>query len=73
MKPSKNLFAAHERIATLNACALENYGFVMLDDVIVSKTNRGYLETKQLGARKYEHALVGYDDVPVRLIIGASL
>jgi len=52
----------------MNACALENYGFVMLDDVIVSKTNRGYLETKQLGARKYEHALVGYDDVPVQLV-----
>jgi len=70
---NKNLCKAHERIATMNACALENYGFVLLDDVIVSKTNRGYLETKRLAPRKYSHTLTAYDNAPLRLITDANL
>jgi hypothetical protein len=70
---AKTLRNAHERIATLNACALENYGYVMTDSVILSKTNRGLLETVQLAPRKFSHTLIGYDNVPARLIVGASL
>jgi len=70
---SKSLYNAHVCVATLNACALENCGFILLDDVIVSKTNRGYLETKRTGPRKYSHILTAYDNAPLRLITNANL
>ena len=56
-----NLCAAHERFATRNACSLDNYGRVVDDDVICSKTNRGYLTTRRVAPRKYTHKLQNYD------------
>lgn len=64
----KNICKAHEHIATINACNIKHHGFVMLDDVIVSKTNRGYLETQKSVDGTYKHILIGLNDMPVSLI-----
>ena len=51
------LRAAHQRQADKLQCRIGNFGWVMTDVEILSKTDKGYLSTTRLGPRKYLHQL----------------
>jgi hypothetical protein len=51
---------AHQRKATKLGCTFGNFGWVVDDGAICSKTSMGYLTTKHVGHGKYEHQLEAY-------------
>ena len=55
------LCRSHETAAHRRGLALLNYGWVVDDDAICSKTQRGYLTTKRRGPRKYTHEFEAYE------------
>lgn len=49
------LFEAHCRQLISSGAFAGNMGWVVTDDCYISKTNRGYLETRRIGPRHYTH------------------
>lgn len=55
------LCKSHETAAHRQGLALLNYGWVVSDDGICSKTQRGYLTTKRVAPRQYTHIFEAYE------------
>lgn len=52
---------AHNWGAIENRAKFYNYGWVGGDDFLLSKTDRGYLETRRIGRGKYVHTMTDYE------------
>ena len=55
------LCRSHKTAAHRRGLTLLNYGRVVSDDVICSKTQRGHLTTKRVGPRQYTHLFEAYE------------
>jgi hypothetical protein len=51
---------AHQRYANKLDCTFGNFGWVVDNNAICSKTSNGYLTTKRIMPNNYEHTLEQY-------------